>query len=80
MTHVVACDKSPTSQRFVKAFRKESLTRLFEERGEVAPAKVLSASDVSGILADENVSVGFPYQDVSSLRRGQRWPTAHRRA
>ena len=71
---VFACDKSPTSQRFIKTLWKDSLARLFVECGEVAPAKVgrglLSASGVPDIPAVDDVIAGVPCQDVSSLRRG----------
>ena len=73
--HVFACDKSPTSQRFIQTVWKDSLTHLFVERGEAAPAKVgrglLSASGVSDIPAVDDVIAGFPCQDVSSLRRSK---------
>ena len=73
--HVFACDKSPTSQRFIKTLWKDSLTHLFVECGEVASATVgrdlLSASGVSDIPAVDDVIAGFPCQDVSSLRRSK---------
>ena len=60
--HVLACDKSPTSQRFIKTVWKDSLTHLFVECGDVAAAKVgrglLSASGVSDIPAGDNVVAG----------------------